>query len=338
MPKITPKAAKRAKPAKAPKAIKVPKAQTRRHDLVLPACPGGLRLDQALSQALPQYSRSRLAAWIKAGAVKLDGRAVRPREAVYGGEAVHVEAELEPDVTVAPERMPIKVVYRDKHLFVVDKPAGLVVHPGAGNRASTLQNGLLALDARLATVPRAGIVHRIDKDTSGLLVVARTIEAHAALVEMLREHHVQREYLALCIGAITGGGTVDAPIGRHRTDRLRMTVRPDGRDAVTHYRLAERFAQHTLLQVQLETGRTHQIRVHLAHIGHPLVGDPAYGGRRQLTPGATPEQREALKAFGRQALHAGRLGFEHPITGEQIDVTSPLPADFKRLLAVLRKD
>jgi len=328
MPKITSKAAA---------AAAAPPPETRRHDLVLPPCPGGLRLDQALSQALPQYSRSRLATWIKSGAVKLDGHAARPRDAVYGGETVRVQAELEVDDSVAPERMPIKIAYRDKHLFVIDKPPGLVVHPGAGNRGSTLQNGLLALDPGLATVPRAGIVHRIDKDTSGLLVVARTIEAHAALVEMLREHQVQREYQALCVGAITGGGTIDAPIGRHRTDRLRMAVRPDGRSAVTHYRLAERFTHHTLLQVTLETGRTHQIRVHLAHIGHPLVGDPAYGGRRQLTPGATPELREAMKAFGRQALHAGRLAFEHPITGKAIDVSSPLPADFKRLLAVLRK-
>jgi 23S rRNA pseudouridine1911/1915/1917 synthase len=323
-------------PKTAPKAAAA--LQARRHDLLLPPHRGGLRLDQALSLALPQYSRSRLAAWIKTGAVLLDGRAARPRDRVYGGESVRVEAELAPDDSVAPERMPIKIAYRDTHLFVIDKPSGLVVHPGAGNRASTLQNGLLALDPKLAVVPRAGIVHRIDKDTSGLLVVARTIEAHAALVEMLREHQVQREYQALCVGAVTGGGTVDAPIGRHRTDRLRMAVRPDGRAAVTHYRLAERFAHHSLLQVSLETGRTHQIRVHLAHIGHPLVGDPAYGGRRQLTPGASPRQREALKSFGRQALHAGRLAFEHPVTGKAIDVSSPLPPDFKRLLAVLREE
>ncbi|MCC6632955.1 MAG: 23S rRNA pseudouridine(1911/1915/1917) synthase RluD [Gammaproteobacteria bacterium] len=327
-----PKTASKAAVAPVPTPI-----QTRRHELELPPHPGGLRLDQALSLALPQYSRSRLAAWIKAGAVRLDGKTARPRDAVYGGETVRVEAELPPDDSVAPERMPIKIAYRDKHLFVIDKPAGLVVHPGAGNRASTLQNGLLALDPKLATVPRAGIVHRIDKDTSGLLVVARTIEAHAALVEMLREHQVQREYQALCVGAVTGGGTVDAPIGRHRTDRLKMTVRPDGKAAITHYRLAERFAHHTLLTVQLETGRTHQIRVHLAHIGHPLVGDPQYGGRRQLTPGATPGLRDALKAFGRQALHAGRLAFEHPVTGKTIDVSSPLPVDFRRLLAVLRE-
>ena len=305
--------------------------------MVLPPQPGGVRLDLALSLALPQYSRSRLASWIKAGAVQVDGRSARPRDAVYGGETVTVQARLVADDRVEAERMPINVVFRDRHLLVIDKPAGLVVHPGAGNRSRTLQNGLLALDPKLAVVPRAGIVHRIDKDTSGLLVVARTLEAHTALVEALREHQVQREYVALCLGAVTGGGTIDAAIGRHRTDRLRMAVRADGKPAVTHYRLLERFDHHSLLQVQLETGRTHQIRVHLAHIGHPLVGDPAYGGRRQLTAGASPAKRAALQNFGRQALHAGRLAFEHPITSKPVEVSSKLPADFAALLAVLRK-
>ncbi|HXC59523.1 MAG TPA: 23S rRNA pseudouridine(1911/1915/1917) synthase RluD [Steroidobacteraceae bacterium] len=312
-------------------------AQIKEHQVVLPPQPGGTRLDLALSLALPQYSRSRLAAWIKAEAVQVDGKAARPRDAVFGGETVTVHAQLAVDDRVEAERMPINVVFRDRHLLVIDKPAGLVVHPGAGNRSHTLQNGLLALDPKLATVPRAGIVHRIDKDTSGLLVVARTLEAHTALVEALREHRVQREYVALCLGAVTGGGTIDAAIGRHRTDRLRMAVRADGKPAVTHYRSLERFAHHSLLQVQLETGRTHQIRVHLAHVGHPLVGDPSYGGRRQLTAGASPAKRAALQAFGRQALHAGRLAFEHPITGKTIDISSKLPADFSKLLTVLRK-
>ena len=305
--------------------------------LRLPECPGGQRFDQALAAALPQYSRSRLAAWIKAGAATLDGKPARPRDLVYGGEQVRLQAEAEPDESVLPERMPIKVCYRDAHLFVIDKPPGLVVHPGAGNRAHTLQNGLLAMDPKLARIPRAGIVHRIDKDTSGLLVVARTLEAHTALVEMLREHEVGREYLALCVGNVTGGGTVDKPIGRHRTDRLRMAVRPDGREAITHYRLEERFEHHTLLRVILETGRTHQIRVHLAHIGHPLVGDPLYGGRRQLRAGMSEEQRTAITGFGRQALHAARLEFRHPVTGKQVSVDSPLPKDFTRLLATLRQ-
>ncbi|MDQ2640911.1 MAG: 23S rRNA pseudouridine(1911/1915/1917) synthase RluD [Pseudomonadota bacterium] len=308
------------------------------HRLTLPQCPGGQRLDQALAAALPQYSRSRLAGWIREGAVAVDGRPARPRDAVYGGETVLLRAKPQIDERVAPERMPLVVRHTDRHLFVIDKPAGLVVHPGAGNAAHTLQNGLLALDPGLAAVPRAGIVHRIDKDTSGLLVVARSLQAHTALVEMLRLHEVSREYLALCVGAMTGGGTVDKPIGRHRTDRLRQAVRADGREAVTHYRLVERFAFHSLLRVMLETGRTHQIRVHLAHIGHPLVGDPLYGGRRQLTARATPEQRAALTGLRRQALHAAKLAFEHPVSGKPIEVESALPDDLQSLLAVLRED
>jgi 23S rRNA pseudouridine1911/1915/1917 synthase len=303
--------------------------------LILPGTPAGQRLDQALALALPQYSRSRLASWIKDGSVALDGRPARPRDAVFGGEQVVLRAHATIDERVAPETMPLNVKYRDAHVFVIDKPAGLVVHPGAGNRARTLQNGLLALDPKLAAVPRAGIVHRIDKDTSGLLVVARTLEAHAGLVDAMHEHQVQREYIALCVGALTGGGTVDKAIGRHRTDRLRQAVRADGREAVTHYRIEKRYARHTLLRVILETGRTHQIRVHLAHIGHPLVGDPLYGGRRQLVGGLAPEERDALAAFRRQALHAAKLEFTHPVSGKTISVESPLPADLVALLAVL---
>jgi 23S rRNA pseudouridine1911/1915/1917 synthase len=302
----------------------------------IPDCPGGQRLDQALAIALPQYSRSRLSGWIKDGEVTVQGKPARPRDAVYGGEKVLVQARPVADERVEPERMPIKVLYRDSHVFVIDKPPGLVVHPGAGNRNHTLQNGLLALDPKLAFVPRAGIVHRIDKDTSGLLVVARTLEAHTALVVALGEHAVVREYMALCVGVMTGGGTVDKAIGRHRTDRLRMAVRADGREAITHYRLVERFAHHSLLRVMLETGRTHQIRVHLAHVGHPLVGDPLYGGRRQLTADSSPEQRAALKSFGRQALHAAKLAFTHPVTGKPVSVESPLPKDFTALLDCLR--
>ena len=304
-------------------------------NLTLPGCPEGQRLDQALAQVLPQFSRSRLAGWIKDGSVALDGRPARPRDPVFGGEQVVVRATAVPDERVAPESMPLVVRYRDAHVFVIDKPAGLVVHPGAGNRAHTLQNGLLALDAKLAAVPRAGIVHRIDKDTSGLLVVARTLEAHAGLVDAMHEHEVRREYIALCVGALTGGGTVDKAIGRHRTDRLRQAVRADGREAITHYRIEKRFARHTLLRVILETGRTHQIRVHLSHIGHPLVGDPLYGGRRQLVGGLEPEARDALAAFGRQALHAAKLEFVHPVSGKTISVESPLPADMVALLAAL---
>ena len=314
----------------------VPPPRVVEHAIYIPERPGGQRLDQALAAALPQYSRSRLAAWIRDGQVLVNGKSARPRDPVFGGEKVAVHARPVVDDGVMPERMPIKVLYRDSHVLVIDKPPGLVVHPGAGNRNRTLQNGLLALDPKLAQVPRAGIVHRIDKDTSGLLVVARSLEAHAALVAALAEHAVVREYVALCVGAMTGGGTVDKAIGRHRTDRLRMAVRADGREAVTHYRLMERFPHHSLLRVVLETGRTHQIRVHLAHAGHPLVGDPLYGGRRQLTSGSSPAQRAALQTFGRQALHAAKLEFEHPVTGKQVCVESPLPRDFTTLLKILR--
>ncbi len=305
-------------------------------NVTLPDSPAGQRLDQALALALPQYSRSRLSAWIKDGSVALDGRPARPRDSVYGGEQVVLRATVVSDERVAAEPMKLVVRHRDAHVFVIDKPAGLVVHPGAGNRAHTLQNGLLALDPKLAQVPRAGIVHRIDKDTSGLLVVARTLEAHTALVAALHEHEVQREYLALCVGALTGGGTIDKAIDRHRTDRLRMAVRADGRPAITHYRIEERYARHTLLRVILETGRTHQIRVHLAHLGHPLVGDPLYGGRRQLVAGTEPAARDALAGFRRQALHAAKLEFAHPVSGKTITVESPIPADLSALLAVMR--
>jgi 23S rRNA pseudouridine1911/1915/1917 synthase len=304
--------------------------------LTLPGSPGGRRLDQALAQVLPQFSRSRLAGWIKDGCVALDGRSARPSDSVFGGEHVVLRALAARDERVEAESMSLAVRYRDAHIFVIDKPAGLVVHPGAGNRHHTLQNGLLALDPKLAHVPRAGIVHRIDKQTSGLLVVARTLEAHTALVTAMREHAVRREYLALCVGTLTGGGTVDRPIGRHRTDRLRMAVRADGRPAVTHYRIEERLPRHTLLRVMLETGRTHQIRVHLAHIGQPLVGDPLYGGRRQLVAGLGPAARAALGAFHRQALHAARLELVHPVTGRNVAVESPVPPDMAALLAALR--
>jgi 23S rRNA pseudouridine1911/1915/1917 synthase len=231
--------------------------------------------------------------------------------------------------------MPLAVVYQDRALLVIDKPAGLVVHPGAGNAAHTLQNALLALDPKLALVPRAGLVHRLDKDTSGLLVVARTPEAHTALVAALAARAVTREYLAICSGVMTGGGTIDEPIGRHRTQRTRMAVRADGRPSVTHYRVVRRFAAHTLVRVQLESGRTHQIRVHLAHAGFPVVGDPVYGGRRRLPPGCPPALTAALNAFPRQALHAASLKLAHPLSGKPMAWEAPLPPDMQSLLAAL---
>ncbi|HYM28060.1 MAG TPA: 23S rRNA pseudouridine(1911/1915/1917) synthase RluD [Steroidobacteraceae bacterium] len=310
----------------------------RSHALRLPADAAGLRFDQALARALPQYSRARLRSWIDAGAVEVDGPALRAKDKVLGGEQVRIRAQLPAETGVAPEPMPLTVVFRDHALLVIDKPAGLVVHPGAGNARHTLQNALLALDPKLAVVPRAGLVHRLDKDTTGLLVVARTPEAHTALVAQLAAREIVREYLALCRGVMTGGGTVDEPVGRHRTQRTRMAVRTDGRPAVTHYRIARRFRAHTLVRVTLETGRTHQIRVHLAHIGFPVVGDPVYGGRARLSAGTSPELAAALSAFPRQALHAARLQLQHPLTGRTLDWQAPLPEDMERLLHALEAD
>ncbi|MGH8206416.1 MAG: 23S rRNA pseudouridine(1911/1915/1917) synthase RluD [Steroidobacteraceae bacterium] len=307
------------------------------HLIELPGEAAGQRLDQALAVALPQYSRARLQRWIRAGAVRLAGQAARARDRVRGGEQVVVEAQFEAEGGVAPESLPLAIIYQDAQLLVLDKPAGLVVHPGAGNRAHTLQNALLAHDPGLARVPRAGLVHRLDKDTSGLLVVARTPEAHTCLAAALAQREVAREYLALVWGQPVGGARIDEPIGRSRRQRTRMAIRSGGREAVTHYRIEERLRAHTLLRVRLETGRTHQIRVHLAHIGLPIVGDPVYGGRQRLVAGASVLNAELLR-FRRQALHARRLRLVHPRTGRELGFEAPLPADFAALLAAMRQE
>ncbi|GLQ88487.1 23S rRNA pseudouridine(1911/1915/1917) synthase RluD [Dyella flagellata] len=311
-----------------------------RHEAVVPLSAAGRRFDQALAEMFPDYSRSRLTAWIKSGAVILDGAPAVPRQLLKGGEQVRLEAELEIEVSSAPEAIELDLVHEDEHLLVLNKPVGLVVHPGAGNPAGTLLNALLHHDPKLAELPRAGIVHRLDKDTSGLMVVAKTLAAHTALVDMLSRHEVERQYEAIVLGALIAGGTVDAPIGRHHSDRLRQAVRDeeDGKHAVTHYRLRERFRAHTLIQCNLETGRTHQIRVHLAHIGHPLVGDSLYGGSLRLPKGATPELVTALRGFRRQALHAERLSFEHPMGGERVSFCAARPADMDALVQTLHAD
>ena len=310
-------------------------AQTLELSLTIPLEQAGQRLDQALAALLPDYSRSRLKMWIESGEVRVDGATMRPRDKVFGGETVLLKAVLPEEKRAAPQDIPLVLVHEDKHVFVVDKPAGLVVHPGAGNPDRTLQNALLALDPKLAALPRAGIVHRLDKDTSGLLIVARTLPAHTALVRMLGDRDVHREYEAICRGVMTAGGTVDAPIDRHPTDRVRMAVREGGRESVTHYRVIKRFRSHTHVRVHLETGRTHQIRVHLAHAGFPIVGDRVYGGRLTLPKGASEAVRTALREFPRQALHAARLQFDHPVTGKAVECVSPLPADMRALLDLL---
>jgi 23S rRNA pseudouridine1911/1915/1917 synthase len=311
---------------------------TVRLSLQVPESLAGQRLDQALANLLPDYSRSRLKGWIESGEVLVDGKARRPRDKVFGGEAVEVTAALPEESAAKPQSIPLAIVHEDKHVLVIDKPAGLVVHPGAGNPDSTLQNALLAYDPKLAVLPRAGIVHRLDKDTSGLLIIARTLPAHTALVRMLEERSIHREYEAVCRGVMTAGGTVDAPIDRHPTDRVRMAIREGGRAAVSHYRVIRRFRAHTHVRVQLETGRTHQIRVHLAHVGYPIVGDKVYGGRLALPKGASEELRVALRSFPRQALHAARLQLEHPITGKPLEAAAPLPPDMVRLLEQLAAD
>ena len=298
----------------------------------------GRRLDQALADALPEFSRSRLKRWIDAGMLRVDGRVPRPRDIVAGGERVVLDAPDEDAVPPAAEDIALVIAWEDRDVLVVDKPAGLVVHPGAGNPAGTLQNALLAHDPKLAKLPRAGIVHRLDKDTSGLLIVARTESARMKLGEVLAARGIHREYQAVCVGVMTAGGKVDAPIDRHPVDRLRMTVRSSGREAVTHYRVIERYRRHTWVRVTLETGRTHQIRLHLSHAGYPLVGDPVYGRRLAIPRGATPELAAALHGFRRQALHAAKIGFPHPRTGHTIEVESKLPADLRKLISLLKRD
>jgi 23S rRNA pseudouridine1911/1915/1917 synthase len=297
-------------------------------------------LDQALAEMFPDYSRSRLSGWIKSGAVSVDGAQVPPRQLLRGGEQVRLQVELEMEVTNAAEDIALDIVHEDAHLLVLNKQAGLVVHPGAGNPAGTLLNALLYHDPQLAELPRAGIVHRLDKDTSGLMVVAKTLPTYTALVDLLSRHEVERQYEAVVLGTLVAGGTVDAPIGRSMGDRLRQAVRDeeDGKRAVTHYRLRERFRAHSLLQCQLETGRTHQIRVHLTHIGHPLVGDPLYGGGLKLPKGASAELIAVLRGFRRQALHAERLSFVHPMSGEALSFAVERPADQHALIEALRAD
>ena len=306
----------------------------------LPLQAAGLRLDQALAELFPDYSRTRLTAWLRAGAVRVDGALAMPRLRVRGGELVSIDVPEEQAVPLAPEPIALDLRHADADLLVLAKPAGLVVHPGAGNPAGTLQNALLHFDPGLAALPRAGIVHRLDKDTSGLMVVARSLRAHTALTAMIAAREISRQYAAIVRGVLIAGGAVRAAIGRHPQDRQRQAVREGGagKPALTHYRVRERFRAHTLLQCNLETGRTHQIRVHMAHLGHPLVGDPLYGGGLKLPRGASPALIAALRGFGRQALHAERLEFAHPVSGEPLLFEAAPPADFLDLLATLRVD
>jgi 23S rRNA pseudouridine1911/1915/1917 synthase len=312
--------------------------EVRHHEDTVPAALAGRRLDQALAALFDDYSRTLLTAWIRDGRVLLNGRPCRPRDTVAAGDRVAVEAVLDASERSAPEELAFGVAYEDREVIVVDKPAGLVVHPGAGNRDHTLVNGLLHRWPELAQLPRAGLVHRLDKDTSGLLVVARTPRAFQKLVALMAAREIHRSYLAVVHGIVVAGGSVEAPLARDRQQRTRMRVAEGGRAAVTHYRVRQKFRAHTLLELQLETGRTHQIRVHLQHIGCPIVGDPLYGLRRRLPPGAAPALVAALQGLRRQALHACRLEFPHPGGRKTVHAESPLPPELAGLVAALATD
>jgi len=298
----------------------------------------GRRLDQVLAEMLPELSRSRLQQYIDQGRVLVEGTPRRRRYKVQGGEEVRLRLEPEPRNECAPQAIPLDVLFEDDQLLVIDKPAGMVVHPAAGRPDRTLQNALLHHLPQLSLVPRAGIVHRLDMDTSGLLLVAKTLLAHKSLVDQLQSRSLYREYRALVQGVLIAGGTIDAPIGRHPLQRVKMAIVARGRPSVTHYRVLERFDAHTLLSVRLETGRTHQIRVHMAHVRHPLVGDKTYGGRPRLPRNAGSSLIEALRGFPRQALHAVALGCAHPLTGKAMRWESPIPEDMAELLRLLRED
>jgi 23S rRNA pseudouridine1911/1915/1917 synthase len=295
----------------------------------------GMRLDQVVAELFPDYSRNRLATWIKEGRLTVDGKTMKPRDKALASAHVILEVVDEPVIDWQPQTLPLDVIFEDEHILVVNKPAGMVVHPAAGHTDGTLVNALLGYAPELDTLPRGGIVHRLDKETSGIMFVARSALAHKSLVAQLSERTVSRTYCAVCTGALTGGGKIDAPIDRHPTARTKMAVVADGKPAVTHYRIAHRFKHYTQLQVNLETGRTHQIRVHMAHRKWSLIGDPVYAGRQRIPAGASEALITALRNFPRQALHAQALEFEHPATGDWMEFETELPDDLVALLEVL---
>ena len=297
-----------------------------------------MRLDHLLAQLLPEFSRSQLQQWIKNDCVVVGDKHLRPKDRVAGGETIVIAVPEAPEPDWVAQTIPLDIVYEDEHILVLNKPAGMVVHPGAGNPDRTLLNALLSHAPALRALPRAGIVHRLDKDTSGLMVIAKSERARLNLIEQLSTRELHREYATVVNGVMISGGTVDAPIGRHPKDRKRMAVVERGKPAVSHYRIIERFRAHTLVSVRLETGRTHQIRVHMAHIQFPVVGDPVYGGRLRIPPDSPESMIQVLRNFRRQALHARKLGLIHPVSGESMQWECALPDDMNRLIDILRKD
>ncbi len=304
----------------------------------VPSDLGGQRLDQIAAQLFAEHSRSRLTAWIKEGLLTVDGKVIRPRDIVHGGAQLELNAEQEAQGEWVAQDIALDIVYEDDDILVINKPAGLVVHPAAGHADGTLLNALLHHVPDIVNVPRAGIVHRLDKDTTGLMVVAKNIQAQTQLVDQLQKRTVSRIYECVVIGVITAGGKIDAPIGRSSSQRQRMTVTDGGKQAISHYRVLERFRSHTHARVKLETGRTHQIRVHMSHVGFPLIGDPVYAGRFRIPPAASPTLVQSLKEFPRQALHARFLELDHPVTGKRMKWESALPDDLVWLLTLLRQD
>lgn len=308
------------------------------HDTIIPDDLSAMRLDQALAKLLPEYSRTQLQEWIKNGNLLLDGKPAKARMMVLGGEKITIDATRKAQPVFTAQPIDLDIIYEDDALLIINKPIGMVVHPAPGNLENTLLNALLHHAPELQQLPRAGIIHRLDKDTSGLLVIAKTQPALMNLTKQLKARTISRIYQAVVCGVMTSGGTVDEPIARHPITRKRMAVMDTGKTAITHYRVMERFRCHTRIKVQLETGRTHQIRVHMAHIHFPILGDPTYGGRLQLPKGATPELVKMLRQFKRQALHATELGFIHPVTQEPVTFHAPIPADMEELIAVLKDD
>lgn len=303
---------------------------------VIPDKFSGLRLDNALAKLFPDYSRARLQKWIKNGDATVNGKYMRSKDVVAGGEEVLLNIELQDEVELEPEDIPLEIIYEDESLMVVNKPAGLIVHPGAGNPSGTMANALLHHIPEIRSVPRVGIVHRLDKETTGLLVVAKNLKVHTHLVEQLQQRTVSRKYIALVSGELISGGTVDDPIGRHSVDRKKMAIKPSmGRPAITHYRIRKKYKGFTLLDVKLETGRTHQIRVHMSHIKFPIVGDLVYGRKMNAGKNST---LQLLSSFPRQALHAAELSFVHPKKQSEVTFSAPLPADFQELVDILESN
>ena len=312
--------------------------QTIKHHLIVSEDYAGWRIDQTLADLLPQYSRSRLKEWIDKGAITLNNRPCRPKHKLTGGEEIHICATFEQAAQTLPEDIPLSIIYEDNDILIINKPHGMVVHPATGHHSNTLVNALLYHDPKLAILPRAGVIHRLDKDTSGLLVIAKNPKTHTYLIKQLQQHKITREYEAIISGVLTGGGTINAPIGRHHKKRTHMAIRDIGKPAITHYRIIQKFRAHTHVKVILETGRTHQIRVHMASIHHSIIGDQTYGERLRIPKNASEQLISTLRCFKRQALHAKRLELTHPETRELISWSAILPFDMQNLLSSLNKD